>query len=123
MYHVTLPLTIRAGAIRNLHLGVSSEETQIALALFDGVTVNARVYSGTNKCFTITKKMAKKAWKNLDKKNWWWVTDHNVEDLIKRHTAVNEHGNTLAMSIPNSCCEETPAEIEEMIEEHLCDKT
>jgi hypothetical protein len=116
MEYKVLPLTVRAGAIRNIHSGVTNESVQKALALFDGVTVQAHVYSGTNKCFPITKKMVRKAWKNLDKGTWWWVDEGDVEDIIERYTTKNSHGNTLAMCLPNVCCEQTPAEIEEMMQ-------
>ena len=118
MDYIILPLTVRAGAIRNIKSPVNCEKVQRALALFDGVTVQAQVYSGTNKCFHITKDMCKKAWKKLDKQAWWWVTEDHVDDIIERYTAVNEYGHTLAITLPNICCVETPEEIEAMIVEH-----
>ena len=111
-----LNLTIRgAESVRSVASPVTSEDCQKMLSLFDGHTVEANVYSGTNKCFDVTEQMIRDAWNKLNKDKFWWVTAKDVEHLVERFTIPNEFGNTLAMTLPNLFCEETPAEIEIML--------
>jgi hypothetical protein len=114
MYKI-LKLKVKSEGIRSVAGVVSSPGAQVALGLFDGVTVEAHVYSGTNKCFSMTEEMIRDAWKNLDKETFWWITEKDIDNMIRTHTKVNEHGNTLAMCLPCLHCESTPAEIEEML--------
>ena len=85
------------------------------IGLFNGHTVAANVYSGTNKCFNVTKEMILHAWEILDRVEFYWITKSDVEHLIERFTTVGENGYTLAMTLPNLFCKETPAEIENML--------
>ena len=80
----TLALTVRAGSIRSLHGVVSSEDVQVILTLLDGSKVDARVYSSTNMCFSVTEKAIKKAWDNLDKSKHYWINEKKVDGIVKR---------------------------------------
>jgi len=111
----TLALTVRAGSIRSLHGVVSSEDVQVILTLLDGSKVDARVYSSTNMCFSVTEKAIKKAWDNLDKSKHYWINEKKVDGIVKRFTLLDSYRNTLAVPLPNLHCESTPSEIEEML--------
>lgn len=111
-----LNLTIgRADSIRSVASPVTSTDCQNMISLLSGLTVEARVYSGTNKCFDVTEEMIRTAWAKIDKESVYWIAQTDVDRLVERFTTVNEHGNTLAMTLPNLCCVETPAEIEELL--------
>jgi hypothetical protein len=111
-----LMLTVReAGSIRSQFSGVSSEDCQVMIGLFSGHTVEAKVFSGTNKCFDVTEQMIRDAWEKFDKPDCWWITEDKIPHLIERFTTKNQFGNTLAMTLPCLYCKETPAEIEEML--------
>jgi len=111
-----LNLTVTNGwSARSVASPVSSWDVQDMLALFDGHTVEAKVYSGTNKCFDVTEAMILDAWDKMDKDKFFWMTEDKLPHLIEKFTVKGDNGHTLAMSLPNLFCEETPAEIEEML--------
>ena len=111
-----LSLKIQAGSVRSLHGVVSSGDVQAILTLLDGDTVEARVYSSTNMCFSVTEPELRSAWEKLDKIKHYWITESIIEKIIERFTCLNEYINTLAVPLPNLHCESTPAEIDVMLD-------
>lgn len=93
----------------------ASTEFQAMLALFDGHKVAASVYSGTNKCFSVTKQMILDAWDKMDKEQYFWVDESQLEGIIEKYCTVDDNGHKLSMSIPNFFCFETPARIKGMM--------
>lgn len=74
---------------------INSRLVQNLIALFDGKTVEARVYGVNNQCFSVTEEMIRDAWATYPA-GGFSINDEVIEELIKHFPKAN-----LACALPS----------------------
>lgn len=80
---------------------INSRLVQNLIALFDGKTVEARVFGVDNQCFSVTEEMIRDAWATYPA-GGRYINDNVIEELIKHFPKANLSCNLPSLYIEMS---------------------
>lgn len=109
-----LRLSVRKGAFHlarsALGVGPSSNEFSWLMGILEGVEVDAVVFSGANVCGYTSVTQLQQAYEQMEPANRFWIKEPQLAAVIERFGS-----GKLGFHMGGGFCEQTPAQIEELL--------
>ena len=107
-------LTVRVGSFHHSRSAIgkapASDEFSWLMGILEGHEVDATVFSGINVCGYTNSEQLEKAFVSISPKNRLWIKEPQLEAVKAKFG-----DGKLAFSMSGMYCEQTPAQIEQMI--------